>query len=283
MEITADLELWLERALAEDLGKPGDITSNLLVAAADRSVAHIVAKEAGVIAGLAVARWLFRRLDPDVELGNEVAEGTPVGPGQTVMAVAGRTRSILGAERTALNFLQRLSGIATLTARYVERVRGTRVRILDTRKTTPGWRALEKYAVRIGGGANHRFGLFDMVLIKENHIRAAGGLTAAVQRIRAGLAQRGLNLPVEVEAATLEEVAEAADLAVDRILLDNMTPEEVGEAVRLAAGRVELEASGGITLDTVRAYADTGVDYLSVGALTHSAPALDLSLLVQSS
>jgi nicotinate-nucleotide pyrophosphorylase (carboxylating) len=207
-------------------------------------------------------------------------DGDKISPSDIVLTISGSTRSILTAERTALNFLQRLSGIATLTAQFVERIAGAPATILDTRKTTPGLRALEKYAVRVGGGHNHRLGLFDMILIKENHIAAAGGITKAVAIIRGELEARKLPLAVEVETKTLEEVNEALVLKVDRIMLDNMPVPQIREAVKMVSGRAELEVSGGVTLETVRAIAETDVDYISVGALTHSAPALDLSLLI---
>ncbi len=190
-------------------------------------------------------------------------------------------RNLLEAERTALNFLGHLSGIATLTRRFVEAVSGTKTKILDTRKTTPGWRLLEKYAVRQGGGHNHRLGLFDMVLIKDNHIQAAGGIVSAVLKVRRYFEEKGNPLPIEVEVKNLKELEDVLPLKVDRILLDNMTRDSLREAVKVAAGRVPLEASGGVTLDTVRAIAETGVDFISVGALTHSAPALDLSMLIE--
>jgi nicotinate-nucleotide pyrophosphorylase (carboxylating) len=208
-------------------------------------------------------------------------DGDKISPSDIVLTISGSTRSILTAERTALNFLQRLSGIATLTAQFVERIAGAPAKILDTRKTTPGLRALEKYAVRVGGGHNHRLGLFDMILIKDNHIAAAGGVTKAVEIIGEKLETRRLPLTVEVETKNLEEVKEALALKVDRILLDNMSLPQIREAVKLAGGQVELEVSGGVTLATIRAIAETGVDYISVGALTHSAPALDLSLLLE--
>jgi nicotinate-nucleotide pyrophosphorylase (carboxylating) len=266
-------------ALQEDVGA-GDWTTLWTVDPELHGTARIVAKDEGVIAGTDVAREVFRRIDPDLKVDVRVGDAGPVRPGDLVMALEGRAASILTAERVALNFLQRLSGTATITRRYAETVDGTGARILDTRKTTPGMRALEKAAVRAGGGENHRFGLHDMVLIKENHIAAAGGIRAAVEDVRrANL----LRLKVEVEVTCLEEVAHALEAGVDRILLDNMPLPLLREAVglvRAAAGRVETEASGGVTLATVRSIAECGVDFISVGALTHSAPALDLSLLL---
>lgn len=274
---TADL---IGAALAEDVG-PGDWTTLWTVPETATGTARIVAKGAGVVAGTEVATEVFRRVDPSLEVEVLAGDGEAVVPGDLVMRVRGSARSLLTAERVALNFLQRLSGVATLTREYVRAVDGTGCRILDTRKTTPGARALEKAAVRAGGGENHRFGLHDMVLIKENHIAAAGGIRAAVEAVRGRNAD---GLAVEVEVTSLEELDEALAVGVDRVLLDNMAPETMREAVARArasrSGAPELEASGGIALDTVRRAAETGVDFVSVGALTHSVPALDLSLLL---
>lgn len=268
----------IDAALAEDVG-PGDFTTLWTVPAEARAVARIVAKAPGVIAGTAVAAAVFRRVDPSIEVHVEAEDGTGVEPGALVLWASGSARALLTAERTALNFLQRLSGVATVTRRYVRAVEGTGARVIDTRKTTPGMRLLEKAAVVAGGGANHRVGLFDMVMIKDNHIAAAGGITGAVEAVR-GADDRGLR--VEVETTTLDEVREALAAGVDRVMFDNFEPEAMRAAVALvrAAGadRPETEASGGITLETIRAFAETGVDFVSVGALTHSAPALDLSL-----
>jgi nicotinate-nucleotide pyrophosphorylase (carboxylating) len=269
----------IDLAIAEDVG-PGDWTTLWTVPAEKRAAATIVAKASGTLAGTGVAAAVVRRVDPALELRFQASDGSDVVPGQEIARIRGSARSILTAERVTLNFLQRLSGVATLTRAYVRRVSGTGARILDTRKTTPGMRLLEKEAVRAGGGFNHRFGLHDMVLIKENHIRAAGGLAAAVRRV--GEHNRD-GLTVEVEATSLQEVREALEAGVDRILLDNMTPEAIRgavELVRTSPGRPETEASGGVSLETVRAIAEAGVDFVSVGALTHSAPALDLSLLI---
>ncbi|HKP89617.1 MAG TPA: carboxylating nicotinate-nucleotide diphosphorylase [Thermoleophilaceae bacterium] len=267
----------IDRALAEDVGA-GDVTTESLVPAGARARARIVQKSPGVLAGLRVAEAVFRRVDPELRWHAHAPEGE-WRDGGLVAEVAGSAGAILRGERVALNFLGRLSGIATLTARYVRAVEGTGARILDTRKTTPGLRALEKRAVTVGGGANHRFGLFDAVLIKENHVAAAGGIRAAVEGALAGAPP---GMMVEVECRTLDEVDEAVAAGAPRLLLDNMGTEEMSEAVRRVAGRAELEASGGVSLDTVRAIAETGVDYISVGALTHSAPALDLSLQLES-
>jgi nicotinate-nucleotide pyrophosphorylase (carboxylating) len=264
----------IERALAEDVGS-GDVTTLTLVPADATGRAALTQKAPGVIAGLQVAHAVFAHVDPDLRWRGHVEQGV-WRDGGLVAEVVGASRSILTAERTALNLLQRLSGVATMTARYVTAVEGTGVRILDTRKTTPGLRALEKRAVVTGGGVNHRVGLFDAFLIKENHSAMAGGVGEATRRALA--AANGL--PVETECSTLAEVREALDAGAPRILLDNMSTDQLREAVELTAGRAELEASGGVTLDTVRAIAETGVDFISVGALTHSAPALDISLIL---
>jgi nicotinate-nucleotide pyrophosphorylase (carboxylating) len=267
------LEL-IDQALAEDVGD-GDATTELLVPGDARGRAVLTQKAPGVIAGLRVAEAVFHRVDPALRWHDHIAQGVWRPEGGAVAEVAGASRSILTAERVALNFLQRLSGVATLTARYVQEVAGTRARILDTRKTTPGLRVLEKQAVLAGGGHNHRAGLFDAILVKENHAAMAGGVGEATRRAL------GSSLPVEVECATLEEVREALDAGAPRILLDNMTNSDLREAVALVDGGAELEASGGVTLETVRGIAETGVDFISVGALTHSAPALDISLILQ--
>lgn len=269
----------IEAALAEDVGD-GDRTT-LWTVPADREVtARVVAKAQGVIAGIGVAEQVFAAVDPALRLSAAVADGDAVRPGSEVLRLEGSARSVLTAERVALNFLQHLSGVASLTRLYVDQIAGTGARILDTRKTTPGMRLLEKAAVRAGGGTNHRVGLFDMVLIKENHIAAAGGIPAAVAAVRRSNAE---GLRVEVETTSLTEVEEALAEGVDVILLDNMPLPLLREAVdrvRRAGGGVQTEASGGVTLATVRGIAESGVDFISVGALTHSAPALDLSLLV---
>jgi nicotinate-nucleotide pyrophosphorylase (carboxylating) len=261
-------------ALAEDVG-PGDVTTLAVVPPDASCRAHLRTRAAGVPAGLAVAIEAFRQLDPALEIAEHGRDGVPVQPGELLLAIAGRARPVLTAERVALNFVQRLSGIATLTARYVEAVRGTRARIIDTRKTTPGLRQLEKYAVRVGGGGNHRFGLFDGVLIKDNHIVAAGGVAAAVRAARRAGPH---SLRIEVETETLDQVREALDAGADAILLDNMSADTLRQAAAIVGGRVVVEVSGGVTLATVRATAEAGVDLISVGALTHSAPALDLGL-----
>ena len=266
----------IDRALAEDLGA-GDLTSAATVAEDALAKARIDQKAEGVVAGLRVAEAVFRRVDSSLRWHPHVTEGEWRGGG-LVAEVAGPARAILAAERVALNFLGRLSGVATLTARYVRAVEGTGARILDTRKTTPGMRALEKQAVVAGGGASHRAGLFDAILVKENHAVLAGGVGKAARR---AVEVAGDGVEVVVECATLEEVEEAIAAGAPRVLLDNMSPDELRGAVRRVAGRAVIEASGGVTLDGVRALADAGAELISVGALTHSAPALDLSLTVE--
>ena len=269
---TDTLERIVHAALAEDIGS-GDVTTDATVPADAVGTAALLVKESGVVCGLRVAEATFRALDPDIRLEAFASDGDVVEPPAVVARITGSERAILTGERVALNFFGRLSGIATLTRRYVDAVAGTGVAILDTRKTTPGLRALEKDAVAAGGGTNHRFGLDDAVLIKDNHLRAAGSLEAAVERVRAATDQ-----PIEVECDTLAQVGEALEVGVDAILLDNMTLTELRDAVALTGGRARLEASGGVNLDTVRAIAETGVDEISVGALTHSARSLDVSL-----
>lgn len=273
--ISPEVDAILRGALAEDLGD-GDITTACTVPPDSRLRGHFSAKAPGVVAGLAVATRALSLVDAGVRVTPEAEDGQAVAAGTRLAAVNGPGRALLSGERVALNCLQRMSGIATLTRRFVEAVAGTRAIILDTRKTAPGLRVLEKWAVRLGGGQNHRAGLYDMVLIKDNHIAAAGGQIAeAVARVRACDPRRR---PIEVEVRTLDELQAVLPLNVDRILLDNMPLDLLRAAVALAAGRAPLEASGNISLDNVAAVAATGVDYLSIGALTHSAPALDISL-----
>jgi nicotinate-nucleotide pyrophosphorylase (carboxylating) len=264
----------VRRALREDIGR-GDVTSQSVVPAAARACGLIVARGPGVIAGLEVAVVVFRETDEAVEFRRRVADGEAVEAGTVAAEVTGAARALLAAERTALNFLQRMSGIATLTRQYVAAVAGTGARILDTRKTAPGLRVLDKWAVALGGGANHRFGLFDGVLVKDNHLRLAGGVSQAVAAARAG-APHGLRIQVEVETAA--QAREALECGVDALLLDNMDLTDMRAAVKLSRGRALTEASGGVTLETVRQIAEAGVDFISVGALTHSAPALDVAL-----
>ena len=260
-------------ALSEDVGT-GDLTTQQVVPADATCTAQILVKEAGVICGLHVAADVFHELDPDLRFEALAADGDSV-DGRTVVArLAGRAAPVLTGERTALNFLGRLSGIATLTRRFVDAIEGTGAEILDTRKTTPGLRALEKHAVECGGGRNHRFGLYDAILIKDNHLAVAGSISLALKRAK------DAGVPVQVEVDTLDQLREALDAGADSILLDNMAPDTMREAVAITAGRAKLEASGGVTLDTIRAIAETGVDFISIGALTHSARSLDVSLEV---
>ena len=274
MELTqADIDRVVAAALAEDVGD-GDRTSEALVPAHARCRAQLLLEEPGVVCGVPIAAAVFHALDPSVRVEALVDEGASVTEPPAVLAeIEGPARAVLTGERVALNLVARLCGIASLTRRYAELAEGTHATILDTRKTTPGLRALEKYAVRCGGGENHRAGLYDAILVKENHLRIAGGIPAAVAALNG-------SVDVEVEAETLEQLQEALDARVRRVLLDNMSPEQVAEAVTLTAGRAELEASGGISLATVRSYAETGVDFISVGALTHAARSLHVSLEV---
>ncbi len=265
----------VHQALAEDVG-PGDITTAATVPAEARARAVVTQKEPGVIFGLEAAEATFAALDYRVRATRLAEEGV-WREGGPVLELEGPARALLTGERTALNFLARLSGVATMAARCVRAVEGTRAVVLDTRKTTPGLRALEKAAVAAGGAANHRAGLFDAILIKDNHIALAGGIAEAVRRVR----EARPGLAIEVECSSLDQVREALDSGADRLLLDNMAPVQASEAVAAVAGRAELEVSGGVTPETVRAYASTGVQFVSVGALTHSAPALDLSLAVE--
>ncbi|HLJ57323.1 MAG TPA: carboxylating nicotinate-nucleotide diphosphorylase [Chthonomonadaceae bacterium] len=264
----------IRRALAEDIGA-GDVTTQLTVDEALKASADFVAKQHGIVAGKQVAKQVLAQLDPAIEFTDQAEEGESVEPGQVLFTATGSAQAILTAERVALNFLQRMSGVATMTSRFVALTAGTQARIVDTRKTTPGLRALEKYAVRVGGGRNHRFGLFDAIMIKDNHIAAAGGIGAAVER---AIANASHTLSITVECDTLDQAREAVDAGADILLLDNMTPEQLAEAVELVAGQAMTEASGGVNEETVAEIARTGVDIISVGALTHSAPALDISL-----
>ncbi len=262
-------------ALLEDLGRAGDLTTDSIVPADARVTARLAARREGRVAGLDAALAAFRLLDPEIAVAVERGDGTDVAAGGTIAAVTGRARAVLTAERTALNLMGRLSGIATATRALVRAVEGTRARIVCTRKTTPGLRALEKQAVRLGGGSNHRFGLDDAVLIKDNHIAVAGGLRPAVERVRAAV---GHMVKVEVEVDTLAQLEELLTLPVDVVLLDNMDPETLRRAVALVDGRLLTEASGNVTPATVRAIAEAGVDMISVGWLTHSAASLDIGL-----
>jgi len=265
----------VRRALDEDVGD-GDITTNATVDVSLTARGVFLAKAACIVAGLDVAIEAFRQLDPAVQVAVATADGAAARPGDELATVVGSARALLVGERTALNLLQRLSGIATRTRRFVDAAAG-RITILDTRKTTPLLRALEKYAVRVGGATNHRIGLFDAILIKDNHVRLAGGVTAAIERAR----QAQPRLPIEVEAQTLADVDEALAAAVDTILVDNMTTDEVREGVERARGRARIEISGGVTLERIAELAATGADFVSVGALTHSAPAVDISFEIE--
>jgi nicotinate-nucleotide pyrophosphorylase (carboxylating) len=279
VELTlAEIRQAVRAALAEDLGG-GDVTTLATVPANARSVAHMNAREPLAVAGIQFAELAFKQLSPDIKIEKLVRDGQKVAAGKTLLKISGSSRAILSAERVALNFIQRLSGVATATAQFADLVKGTRARILDTRKTTPGWRRFEKYAVACGGGKNHRIGLFDMVLIKDNHLVALhnekpNAIAAAVARAR----KKFPKLKVEVEADTLEQVAQAAAAGADIILLDNMPPSILRQAVKIIRGRAQTEASGGVNLKTVRAIAQTGVDFISVGAITHSARAVDIGL-----
>jgi nicotinate-nucleotide pyrophosphorylase (carboxylating) len=264
-------------ALAEDIGH-GDMTTRALAPADGRCVATLLAKQGGVLSGIQCYREAFEQLEADVDGWESLSDGDTFEPGDTVARFEGTTAAVLSAERTALNFVQRLSGVATLTARFVAALDGLACRVCDTRKTTPLLRHLEKEAVRHGGGANHRFNLADGILIKENHIAAAGGIATAVARARAAAHHL---MRVEVEVRNLDELAEALDAGAEVIMLDNMDNATLAEAVARTAGRAVLEASGNVTLERIRAMAETGVNFISVGALTHSAPAIDLSLLIR--
>jgi nicotinate-nucleotide pyrophosphorylase (carboxylating) len=272
MTLSIDIIESIHHALAEDIGT-GDTTSESIIPAEARMRGQIIAKQVGVVAGLDVAKAVYQAVDPHVEFHPQMDEGSYVTAKQVLALVSRRTRSLLTAARTALNFLGRMSGIATLTRQFVDAVAGTRAVILDTRKTAPGLRAVDKLAVKRGGGQNHRIGLYDMILIKDNHIDHAGSITAAVSRAR----QANTGLDIEVEARTLDDLREALALGVERILLDNMSTEIMKEAVHITSGKARLEASGNVTLDTVRSIAETGVDFISSGALTHSAKVFDVS------
>ena len=275
----------IDRALEEDVGT-GDVTTDWTVRETAAATADLVARGPGVVAGLEVGASVFERVDPTIRFLARTKDGTRVADGDVLAEVSGPARGVLTAERTALNFLQRMSGIATMTARYVSEVAGTGARILDTRKTVPGLRILDKYAVSVGGGENHRLGLWDMVLIKDNHIEAADGIGPAVLAVRSAMARAGRTVKVEVEVKTLAELEDALAVGVDWVMLDNMDLTSMRQAVsrvqRIVQGRPRVEASGNVNLDTVKAVAETGVDLISVGGLTHSVAAVDLSLLFRS-
>ncbi len=268
----------IELCIREDIGD-GDHTSLACIPADEHGRMRLLCKQEGVIAGIEIAQIVLRRLDPEMHFEQILHDGDRVRPGDVAFYVSGRLRSLLQAERILLNIMQRMSGVATQTAVYVKRLEGLHTRVLDTRKTTPGMRVLDKMAVKIGGGENHRMGLFDMILLKDNHIDFAGGIEKAIRRVRDYLAERGRQLPIECEVRSLEDIDKVfAAGGVDRIMFDNFTPEMTRRAVEKVAGRCETESSGGITLDTIREYAECGVDFISVGALTHQIRSLDMSL-----
>ena len=268
----------IDLAIAEDIGD-GDHSSLGAISMGTQGQARLLVKDVGVLCGVHLAKHIMQRIDPSVEFNQLIDEGAWVKYGEIAFTVKGSVHSILQAERLMLNFMQRMSGIATVTNRLVKKIEGTNAKLLDTRKTTPGLRTFEKYAVTIGGGVNHRFALWDMVMLKDNHNDYAGGITEGVMRTKEHLNSKGKDLKIEVETRDLKEVQEALDTGlVDRIMFDNFSPKQMAEAVKLVNGKCETEASGGITGDTIRSYAETGVDYISVGALTHSVKSLDLSL-----
>src|SRR6476469_5592918 len=269
-----DLDDFVQRVLAEDLGSGGDVTSHATIAADSRFTAEMSSREAIVVAGLDIASAFFRALDPEVEIEQPVADGYRAGPGTVLMRLSGNARAMLAAERPALNTLQHLSGIATLTRRYVDAIAGTGAALIDTRKTIPGLRVLEKYAARMGGAQNHRMRLDDGLLIKDNHVAVCGGVAEAVRRAK----QAHTGLQVQVEVDRIDQIEPALEAGADRLLLDNMDPAKLREAVKVVAGRVPLEASGGVTLETIRFLAETGVNFISVGRITQSAPAVDIGL-----
>lgn len=272
-ELIEDL---LNLAFAEDIGD-GDHTTLSTIPDSEVGCQRLIIKEEGILAGVEIAKKIFEKFDPELRMEVYISDGAKVKPGDIAFEVSGRVHSLLQTERVMLNIMQRMSGIATVTAKYQERLEGLKTKVLDTRKTTPGLRMLEKEAVRIGGGSNHRIGLFDMILIKDNHVDFAGGINEAVTSAKNYCKEKGLNLKIELEVRNTEEIMQALEAGVDRIMLDNFTPERTREAVKLIDGRVEIESSGGITLDTLREYGECGVDYISVGALTHSVKGLDMS------
>lgn len=267
----------IDLAFAEDIGD-GDHTTLSCIPEDAMGRSRLLIKEPGVLAGVEIAKEIFYRFDPTMQVEVLLGDGSEVKPGDVAMVVTGKVRSLLQTERLMLNVMQRMSGIATMTRRYVKQLEGTRTRVLDTRKTTPGMRMLEKEAVRIGGGVNHRIGLFDMILLKDNHVDFAGGIANAIRRAKDYCREKGKDLKIEIEVRNLDELRQVLDLGgIDRIMFDNFTPELTRQAVEMVGGRYETESSGGITFDTLRQYAETGVDFISVGALTHSVKGLDMS------
>lgn len=267
----------IDLAFAEDIGD-GDHTTLSCIPEDAMGRSRLLIKEPGVLAGVEIAKEIFHRFDPTMQVEVLLGDGSEVKPGDVAMVVTGKVHSLLQTERLMLNVMQRMSGIATMTRRYVKQLEGTRTRVLDTRKTTPGMRMLEKEAVRIGGGVNHRIGLFDMILLKDNHVDFAGGIANAIRRAKDYCREKGKDLKIEIEVRNLDELRQVLDLGgIDRIMFDNFTPELTRQAVEMVGGRYETESSGGITFDTLRQYAETGVDFISVGALTHSVKGLDMS------
>ena len=267
----------IDLAFAEDIGD-GDHTTLCCIPDTAMGKSRLLIKEPGILAGVEIARKIFHRFDPDLKMTVYIEDGTAVKPGDVAFVVEGRVQSLLQTERLMLNVMQRMSGIATMTHRYVKKLEGLHTHILDTRKTTPGMRMLEKEAVKIGGGVNHRIGLFDMILLKENHVDFAGGIEDAISRCHDYLKAKGKDLKIEIEVRNLDELKEVMRVGgVDRIMLDNFSPELTKEAVKIVGGKYEIESSGGITFDTIRDYAESGVDFVSVGALTHSVKGLDMS------
>ena len=267
----------IDLAFAEDIGD-GDHTTLCCIPKEAMGKSKLLIKEEGILAGVEIAKEVFRRFDPEMQVEVLMQDGAHVKPGDVAMVVTGRVQSLLQTERLMLNIMQRMSGIATMTHKYVERLEGTKTRVLDTRKTTPGMRMLEKAAVKIGGGVNHRIGLFDMILLKDNHVDFAGGIANAINRCHAYLKEKGKDLKIEIEVRNLDELQQVLDMGgVDRIMLDNFSVADTRKAVEMIGGRFETESSGGITFDTLRDYAECGVDFISVGALTHSVKGLDMS------
>lgn len=267
----------IDLAFAEDIGD-GDHTTLACIPATEMGKSHLLIKEEGILAGVEVAKEVFRRFDPTLKVTVYINDGAHVKPGDIAMLVEGKVQSLLQTERLMLNIMQRMSGVATMTHKYQERLKGTKTHVLDTRKTTPGMRILEKMAVKIGGGMNHRMGLFDMILLKDNHTDFAGGIDKAISRVHEYLKEKGKDLKIEIEVRNFDELQQVLDIGgVDRIMFDNFTPEQTRKAVQMVGGRYETESSGGITFDTIRDYAECGVDFISVGALTHSVKGLDMS------